>query len=79
MSLVCSSTCIALSRRGVPFPPLQADVDRHLRLLCLGLADGLAQALYLKQMQAEVAASEMVMQVSAQVVLLCFCSQGSSK
>ncbi len=48
----------------------QADVDRHLRLLCLGLADGLAQALYLKQMQAEVAASEMVMQVGVQLALL---------
>ncbi|KAG2498869.1 hypothetical protein HYH03_003061 [Edaphochlamys debaryana] len=36
--------------------------DRHLRLLALGLADSLSQALYLKQMQAEVAASDMVMQ-----------------
>ncbi|KAG2439339.1 hypothetical protein HXX76_004698 [Chlamydomonas incerta] len=48
-----------------------AAADRHLRLLCQGLADGLAQALYLKQLQADVAASDMIMKdiyPSAQVV-----------
>ncbi|KAG2453476.1 hypothetical protein HYH02_001697 [Chlamydomonas schloesseri] len=39
-----------------------AAADRYLRLLCQGLADGLAQALYLKQLQADVAASDMIMQ-----------------
>ncbi|KXZ52788.1 hypothetical protein GPECTOR_8g176 [Gonium pectorale] len=39
-----------------------ASMDKDLRLLSLSLADGLAQALYLKQMQADMAASEMVMQ-----------------